>query len=141
MCNSKPYPPPSPPVVEDTGESGGLHFEGVHQVSLVLSSGAVIAIIALISVWCMLRKRRSCCKMDGGDNTAVQIAMPTAPLTTTTTPSAPLPTPMATLSPSLYVNQGPGMDAPPRPAEKQTAPPRPAPPREKQALPRPAPQN
>ena len=136
MCNSKPYPPPSPPVVEDTGESGGLHFEGVHQVSLVLSSGAVIAIIALISVWCMLRKRRSCCKMDGGDNTAVQIAMPTAPLTTTTTPSAPLPTPMATLSPSLYVNQGPGMDAPPRPAEKQTAPPR-----EKQALPRPAPQN
>ena len=105
MCNSKPYPPPSTPVVENTGESGGLHVEGVHQISLVLSSGAVIAIIVMVAVWCLLRRRDRCCKMNGGENTAVQIAIPSAPPTMSTMPPPCTTLPMATLSPTGYMNQ------------------------------------
>ena len=92
--------------------------EGVHQISLVLSSGAVIAIIVMVVLWCLLRRRDRCCKMNGGENTAVQIAIPSAPptsitmppLTTTTMPPPSTTLPMATLSPTGYMNQAPPSD-------------------------------
>ena len=86
-----------------------LNTGGSYCTMCTLCSGAVIAIIALTTVWCMLRRRRSCCKMDGGDNTAAQTAMPTAPTTTIALlpPSVPPPT---TLSPSMFMNEGPPTD-------------------------------
>ena len=55
-------------------------------------------------------RRDRCCKMDGGENTAVQIAIPSAPQTTTTMPPPSAPLPMATLSPAGYMNQAPPTD-------------------------------
>ena len=94
MCNSKPTPPPRPLIVETTEEKGGLHFEGVHEISFVLSSGAVIAIIVIIVAWCLIRRRDNCCKRNEGEN-SVRIQIPSAPQ-----PTAALLPPMPSAPPS-----------------------------------------
>ena len=78
MCNSKPPLPPPRPLVETTGESGGLHVEGIHQVSIVLSSSAIVAIVVLIIAWCLLRGKKNCCKKNEADS-SVRIQIPSAP--------------------------------------------------------------
>ena len=110
MCNSRSYPPPPPPVVETTGEKGGVHLEGVHHISIVMSSGAVFAVIVFIAAWCLLRKKKTCCKENGGDSPSVQIAIPSAPLSMTspTPPNAPVN--MANLPSNMLMNPAPPTD-------------------------------
>jgi len=65
-------------VYMTTGESGGLHVEGIHQVSIVLSSSAIVAIVVLIIAWCLLRGKKNCCKKNETDS-SVRIQIPSAP--------------------------------------------------------------
>ena len=110
MCNSKPYPPPTSPKIKNVGESGGIHLEGFHTISLVFSSGSIIAIIGMIAIWCIMRKKK-CCKEERGESPSVQIAIPAAQPTTAalTSPSAP---PMTTgsLAVPTLMNQAPPTD-------------------------------
>ena len=74
MCNSKPIPQPRSLIVETTEEK----IEGVHEVSFVLSSWAVVAIIVIIVAWFLIC-RLNCCKKNEGENSSVQIQIPSAP--------------------------------------------------------------
>ena len=82
----------------------------LHTISLVFSSGSVIAIIGMIAVWCIMRKKR-CCREERGVSPSVQIAMPAAPQTTAAlaSPSAP-PMTMASPAPLMLTSQAPPTD-------------------------------
>ena len=110
MCNSRTHNQPPPPVVEYTGESGGAHFEGIHHISLVMSSGATFAVIVFIAAWCLLRKKKNCFRENASDSPSVQIAMPSAPFPMTPVHPPNAPVSMVNMAPSMPTNPTPPTD-------------------------------